>query len=41
MLKGSHLISSALRRSINSAFALETEPEGPDKEPLWGEWSED
>ena len=37
----SHLISSALRRSINSAFALEAVPEGPDKEPLWGEWSED
>ena len=35
------MISSALRRNINSAFALEAVPEGPDKEPLWGEWSED
>jgi hypothetical protein len=37
----SHLISSALRRSINSALGLEVVPEGADKEPLWGEWSED
>jgi hypothetical protein len=35
------LISSALRRSIKSAFELEAVPEGVNKEPLWGEWSED
>ena len=40
-VRRAHLINSVLICRTNDAFEIEVVPEGPENEPLWGDWSEE